>query len=44
MNKKILWSIIWAIAFILAIVFYGWKLAIIILLAIWGNNLERNNK
>jgi len=31
-------------ATVLAVVWFGWKLAVVIFLALLGNNLERNNK
>jgi len=37
---KILGVIIGATAMILAWIFFGWKLVLIIILALWGNNLE----
>lgn len=46
--RKLLLQIIGMIvsitALILAVVFFNWKLALIILLALWGNNIERHAK
>jgi len=43
-NKNILGIAISFIAGILAAVWFGYKLPIVIALAIWGNNLERSNR
>lgn len=33
-----------AIAMFLAVIFYGWKLVLILMLALLGNNLEQQHK
>lgn len=42
--KTIYGAIISLTAYSLAWAFFGWKLPLIILLAIWGNNIERTFK
>jgi len=43
-TKRILGMFISLLAACLAWYLYDWKLTIIILLALWGNNLEQQNK
>jgi len=41
-KKEVFGSVIGGVALMMAFMFYDWKLALIIFLAIFGNNLERS--
>lgn len=42
--KTTLGMLIGLASMVLCWYWYGWKLVVIIMLAIWGNNLERNGR
>ena len=43
-TKELAGLVMGALAMTAAIIFYDWKLALIIVLAIFGNNLERSGR
>ncbi len=44
MKKQLIGMFIGIVAMGLAWVIYDWKLMLILILALWGNNLEQNGK
>lgn len=42
--KELAGLLVGALAMTLSVIFYDWRLALIIILAIFGNNLERSGR
>lgn len=41
---RIIGMIIYLISIIFTVLWFDWKLVIILMIALWGNNLEQQNK